>query len=338
MKLEPRRIEAFLRDPGAARAVLLYGEDHGLVRERAAALVRSVAGSLDDPFRVVELDRDTIGALVGEMMSQSLTGGRRVVRVREAGESAAAPLQRALEGGGTALAVLEAGGLTARSKLRLAAEAASDAVAIACYPLEGAAAASAIRAVLRELSVGIDDDALAWMAESASGDQALLRQEAEKLGLMVGPGGRADLTAAMLSAGDSGGLSLDDALYAATSGDVARADRAVETAFAEGATPVGMVRAALLHVHRLLQARLLIDGGMAPADAGKRLRPPVHFSRAAAFARAMSVLGSSALAGVSQHLSETELACKRTGAPAEILARGVVLTLARRTAAASRRG
>jgi DNA polymerase-3 subunit delta len=299
--------------------------------------VRAVAGSLDDPFRVVELDRDASGALPGEMMSQSLTGGRRVVRVREAGDAAAGPMQRALAGGGTALAVLEAGALTTRSKLRQTAEQAADAVAIACYKLQGNAAADAVRSVLRDLSVAIDADALAWLAESASGDQALLRQEAEKLGLLVGAGGRADLAAAMLSAGDAGGLSLDDALYAATAGDVARADRALETALAEGATPVGVVRAALMHVQRLLQARLLIDGGMAAADAGKRLRPPVFQSRDSAFARAMSVHGSAALSAVAQHLTETELACKRTGAPAEMLVRATILTVARRAAATAQR-
>ena len=41
MKLDGRRIEAFLNDPGAVRVVLLHGEDVGLIRERAARLVLS---------------------------------------------------------------------------------------------------------------------------------------------------------------------------------------------------------------------------------------------------------------------------------------------------------
>ena len=42
------------------RAVLLYGPDAGLVRERADGLVRGVAGDLGDPFRVTELSPDEI--------------------------------------------------------------------------------------------------------------------------------------------------------------------------------------------------------------------------------------------------------------------------------------
>ena len=54
MKLDARRLAGFLRDPGACRIVLLHGEDVGLIRERAEALTRAVAGGLDDPFRVSE--------------------------------------------------------------------------------------------------------------------------------------------------------------------------------------------------------------------------------------------------------------------------------------------
>ncbi len=50
LKLPPARIQAFLRDPGDCRVVLLFGEDAGMIHDRAEALVRAVAGSLDDPF------------------------------------------------------------------------------------------------------------------------------------------------------------------------------------------------------------------------------------------------------------------------------------------------
>ena len=62
MKLAPARIQAFLRDPGECRVVLLFGEDAGMIRDRAETLVRAVAGSLDDPFLVTELPREAIEA------------------------------------------------------------------------------------------------------------------------------------------------------------------------------------------------------------------------------------------------------------------------------------
>ena len=85
MKLDARRVAAFLEAPGACRVVVLFGDDHGTIRERSNTLLRAVAGTLDDPFRVTDLEKDGIGRIVEEMASRSLTGGRRVVRVRDAG-------------------------------------------------------------------------------------------------------------------------------------------------------------------------------------------------------------------------------------------------------------
>ena len=149
-----------------------------------------------------------------------------------------------------------------------------------------------IRAVLTEAGVGIDADALAWVSDQLGADRVSTRGEAEKLALYVGPGGRVDLDAAMACVGDLAGLSLDDALFAATEGDVARADRALELALAEGATPVGVLRAGLMHLQRLHRVRLAVDEGLSAADAVKGARPPVFFRRVGAFSRAFELWSS----------------------------------------------
>ncbi|MBN8907199.1 MAG: hypothetical protein J0H99_11375, partial [Rhodospirillales bacterium] len=145
MKLAPAQVAAFLRDPGAVRVVLLFGEDVGMIRDRAEALVRRVAGSLDDPFLVAELPREAIGTLPDEAASLALTGGRRVVRVREATDAATGPVQALLKTAAPALVVLEGAGLASRSRLRTLLEAAPDGVAIGCYPEEGRALAATLR-------------------------------------------------------------------------------------------------------------------------------------------------------------------------------------------------
>ena len=128
-------------------------------------------------------------------------------------------------------------------------------------------------------------------------DRVSTREEVEKLALYVGPGGRVDLDAAMACVGDLAGLSLDDALFAATEGDVARADRALELAIAEGATPVGVLRAALMHLQRLHRVRLAVDDGRSTADAAKAARPPVFFRRVGAFSRALELWSSARIDG-----------------------------------------
>jgi DNA polymerase-3 subunit delta len=337
VKLAPQRVAAFLRDPGACRVVLLYGDDHGMIRDRAAGLVRAVAGSLDDPFLVSELGRDEVGRLADEAAALALGGGRRVVRLRETTDAATEPAAAILKGRAPALVVLEAPGLAARSRLRALVEAAPDGAAIGCYPEEGRALADTIRGVLSEAGVGIDADALAWVADKLGADRVSTRGEAEKLALYAGPGGRVDLDVAAACVGDLAGLSLEDALFAATEGDAARADRALEVAMAEGATPVGVLRVALAHLQRLHRVRLTVDDGVAVPEAVKGTRPPVFFRRVGAFTRAVELWSSGALMAAMTALADAERACKRTGAPDAVLARNAVLTVARR-AATRRRG
>jgi DNA polymerase-3 subunit delta len=63
----------------------------------------------------------------------------------------------------------------------------------------------------------------------------------------------------------------------------------------------------------------------------------VFFRRVTAFTRAIGLWPSAALMAAMAGLAEAERACKRTGAPDDVLARNAVLALARRAAAGAMR-
>lgn len=308
-KLDARRAAAVLADPGPFRAVLLHGDDAGLVRERAEALVRLVlGGQMDDPFRLAELTREEAarpGALAGEAAALAMTGGRRVVRLREATDAHAAALKDALATRGEALIVLEAGELAPRSKLRSMGEAEAEVAVIACYRERGEELAATLGRMLKEEGVGTDPAALAWLAGRLGEDRMQTRREVEKLALYVGPGGRVDEEAALACGAEGAAMDLDEALMAATAGEARMADRALSAAFAEGASPVGVLRSALRHVQRLHEAA--VAGG----DAGV-LRPPVFFRHRAAFDRALRLWSPAALEAAGAALLDAERRTKTT--------------------------
>jgi DNA polymerase-3 subunit delta len=121
VRLPPGQVESFLRRPDPQiSAVLLYGPDAGLVRERADMLARGICPDLQDPFRVAELTPSVLGAdparLADEAAQISLMGGRRVVRVRDAGDALAPLFARFLgDSRGDALNIVEAGDLPGRA-------------------------------------------------------------------------------------------------------------------------------------------------------------------------------------------------------------------------------
>ncbi len=328
VKLDPRQIPAFLRDPGDCRLALLHGEDEGLIREHAQTLTRRVAGSLNDPFLVADLTRESWGQIPAEMSALSMIGGRRVVRVREAAESLLGPVSEAMKGPGTALLVVEAPSL-ARGKLRAFAEARPDAAAIACYPEEGRALTDLIRTGLADAQVTAAPEALAWLTETLGGDRALVRGEIEKLALFAGPSGFIDAEMARVCTGDAAGAAGGDAVSAAMAGNLKAADQAVETAIADGLNGVALLRMSLLHLQKMHQARLRVDAGTAPSDAVRAMRPPVFYKEVSAMSAALNLWSSEALRRAIEEARQVELACKRTGSRPELLARRFIAWLGR---------
>ncbi|KAA2213879.1 DNA polymerase III subunit delta [Teichococcus oryzae] len=343
-KIDPRRVTAFLKEPGGCRVALLHGEDAGLIRERAEALQQAVLGG-DDPFRLTELPREAAaksGVLAGEMAALSMTGGRRVVRVRDAADALAGAVKDALAGPGEALVILEAGELPARAKLRNLLEPHPAAAVIPCYRERGAELAATIGRLLQEQDVGADPAALEWLANRLGEDRMLLRREVEKLALYAGAGGRLSEEDVVACAGEGSTLDLDEALIAATAGDVPLADRALDAAFAEGASPIAVLRAALRHVQRLHLAALGVAQGQPPAVALEALRPPVFFRAKPGFERALRLWPPGALAAAGSALLEAEKQGKSGSIarpiPDAVVARAAILQLARHALSLKRRG
>ena len=329
MKIDPRRADAFLRAPGDTRLALLYGEDEGLIRHRAAALTQAVVGSGDDPFRVAWLSRDDHARLEEEATALSLMGGSRVVRLRDATDTLAPRLAAVLPKA-SALIIVEAGGLQARSKLRVLAEASPQAAAIACYPEDAAALGAVIRAALAQDRITADADALEWLSANLGADREATRTELEKLVLFCGPGGRLSIDDARQCVGEQSALSIEDAAIAASSGQAERADACLAMAFSEGAAPVQVLRVVLGHVLRLHRARAGMGPGTTPAQAVQAMRPPVFFKHTAIFATALGRWTEPGLAAALTALRAAELACKSTGAADIALARHAVMALATR--------
>lgn len=321
MKLGGRQADRFVRAPGAGmRAALVYGPDAGLVNERALALVRTIAGDPPDPFRVVELAaarvEEDAAILADEAAAIAMTGGRRVVRIRAAGDRLGEVLAAFLEAPpGDGFVVVEAGELRPRSALRRAFEQARNGAALACYADDEESLAAFVRAALAELGVGVDDEAVRYLASVLGGDRQLNRREIEKLALYAAGEGRVDLEAARACVGDSAARTLEDLAFAAAGGEGPELDRALARAFAAGATAVAVLRALASHLGRLQRAGALVDAGRPLEAAMAALRPPPFFKRKDAFARQAQRWPRDGLSEAIVIVSQAELHCKSTGLP-----------------------
>ena len=332
-KLDAKRLAGFLANPGETRVVLLYGEDAGLARELADTLTRNITGG--DDLCVIDVPKDAwrdTGLLAAEAATMALLGGRRVLRVRDAGDGFAAAAKNALDGPGPGLVIMEGGELQARSKLRALLEAAPKAAVIACYRERGAELAASARRILEEYQVGIDQPALDWLVQHQGDNRMRLRRELEKLALYVGAGKRATEEDVLACVAEGHELTLDEALQAAMSGDIAATDAALAASFADGLNAVAAVRGALRHVGRMQQAAMAMEGGMTAGDALGSLRPPVFFRARPAMERSLRKWRVAQLDALGVALLEAEKRTKTTGMNDVAVVRQLVLGIAHQAA------
>ena len=335
MKLAAGQIDGFLRRPDPQmRAVLLFGPDAGLIRERADMLARAICPDLRDPFRVAELTGAIVAAdparLGDEAAQISLMGGRRVVRLREAGDALAPLVGRFLaDTAADALVIAEAGDLPGRSALRRVFEESPRGATIGCYPDNARDLAAVIRDTFAAHKIAISRDAIAFLVEHLGGDRLLTRAELEKLTLYAGAGGRIDLADAQTVISDSAALSLDDAVLAAAEGDPAALDRALARVFQEGESAVTVVRALLRHLQRLhLLAGQLAGNGGSIDNAIRNARPPIFFKQQDSWRRQLQRWTEARLCRALDRAADAEFRMKQTGLPSETLCREAMFAIA----------
>lgn len=337
MKLPAGRVEAFVArpDPGCA-VVLLYGPDSGLVGERARRLGLGVVDDLADPFRVTDLEPERLRQepqlLVEEAQALSLMGGRRLVRVRPAGDAASAAVKLLLAvAEPAALVVIEAGELSGSSSLRRAVEAAPNAMALPCFRDEGRDLGTTVRAALGEDGLTPDREALDYLVAHLGSDRGVTRQELAKLALFVGD--RADRTvhlddvAAVVD--DNAALAIDDAVSAALLGE-GDVEARLSRLLAEGQRPEAILRIASASVLRLLRLAATVAQGGPVSAAIDAMRPPLHFRARAVAERALTRWRERSLMEALATLREAEAGCRRRQAPSALICRHTLCNLAPR--------
>jgi DNA polymerase-3 subunit delta len=322
MIVKPADAERYVaRPPSGVVAVLVFGPDQGLVRERAENLAKTVVPDLADPFRVADLDEQTLSGdparLADEAAALSMLGGRRVVRVRSAGNGLAKIFEAFLEDPkGDALVVVEAGDLAKSASLRGVFEEAENAAAIACYADSARDVADVVRETLKADGLTIASDALDEAVAALGSDRGVTRREIEKLALYAHGQGRVTIEDVRAVVGDESEARTEEVCDAAGEGDMARLDRALERLWIVGMSPIAVVRTCLSHFQRLALVKAQAASGGAES-AMRRLRPPVHFKREASFKTQLARWNETALNETLDLLLDTEALCKTTAVPAE---------------------
>ena len=326
MKVATRQIKGFLSAiPQNINAVLLHGNDLGMISEYGAKIAGQVASDIDDVFSVTHLSGEQVSgdpALIGDSArSIAMTAERRLVWVRGKGTELLSSCKTAFsQSFNSAFIVVEATDTTSRHALVKLFENADHAAAVGCY----ADSAADLGAVLKEITtrdrISIDRDAAALVIQRLGSDRAASRQEMEKLALLAGPGGSLGYDDVAAALGDSGALTTTDIAIAAADGQIDRLQHGLEKAWSESQNAVMVLRGCQVYFRQLLSASRASQAGTPVAQAVKSLRPPVHFRLQDKMAAQLRVWTPDSLFDAFNRLQDAELSVKQGGGNDKIFA------------------
>ncbi|MGF1453895.1 MAG: DNA polymerase III subunit delta [Alphaproteobacteria bacterium] len=344
MKIKPSDAERVLAAPPAdCAAILLYGPDEGLVRDRSRRVAARVVGEPPDPIRLSSLDESDLKAdparLADEACGMALMPGDRLVRVRLANDSATKAVEGFLAGCADgslkpdALVIVEGGDLPPRSNLRKLFEGARTGAAIACYADEAADLDQLIDTRAREAGLAVEAEARQALVSRLGADRGVTIQELDKLFLYKhnDPGSitREDVDACLPQDTDAMAGMLADQV---AQGVIETLPKDLSNAFAGGMAPVAILRGVSGHFLKLHGWSAAVAAGADPGDVIKQARPPVHFKRVGGVRQQLRLWSVGDVETALQALLEAERQCKTTGMPDTIVTERVLLSLTRRAA------
>lgn len=336
MKISAATVHSFCKKPTpSVRAVLVYGANEGLVRERAQTLVAAIADSPSDPFRISEVSSSALardqGLFFEEVEARSLTGQRRVLIINDADDRLTKGLVRVLsETKSDTFLVLCADNLESRSSLRKAFEAQSYLAAIACYADEGASLEAVITQHLSTLNMRPSPETVAWLVEYLGCDRGITRQELDKLALYVEADGRTTIEVedARLCIGDSSVLAAEDLAVRLADGHVDASQYLLTRLAQDGMSGVALLRIVARYFQRLHLVSGALRRGYDVSGALGLLKPQVFWKIRDAFVRQAQAWSVGRLGHALDILLTAEIACKTTTLPEQIVVSRAFLRLA----------
>lgn len=327
MKIATKDISSFLKSPAqGSKAILLYGPDLGLIRERAQDIIKQQLGSPHDPMNLIELMEEQIktdpARLHDEMSAFSLLGGggNRVVYVRDAGDKIAETVATLFdELKPTAYLILASDDLGTTSSLRKACEASRDIAAVACYRDEGRSLDLVIKEYLDKAGIRASRDVLQFLASHSGSDRQVTMRELEKIVLFQGTDSYLTLENVVQLVGQNDFFTLDDLAGAVAMGQMSSIESFLKRMLLENVQPIAIVRGVQRHFQRLYQVKTAAAEGGSVEHAMSALRPPVYFKFAPLFRQHLGRWSAPNLARALVALLQTERDIKTTGSNAPLL-------------------
>ncbi|SNY90528.1 DNA polymerase III, delta subunit [Cohaesibacter sp. ES.047] len=285
-QIKANLVDGFIVKPNPSyKVILIYGQDTGLVAERADRLAKVYLKDNTDPFAMLRVDSGDIASdpmrLADEANTIPLFGGCRVIVVQMSSSKSIQPAIDPLLSSPPrdAYVIIKAGDLKKSAALRKSIEKAHSAVALPCYVDARAALNSIIEEEIAIAGLTLTREARELLLDNLGADRMASRAEVQKLCLYAMNQGEITEKDIADIVGDASNHQLDMIIDSAAQGQIGDLDSQLEQILRSGQNPGVIGSASLRHFQMLERCLHLMDSGASPQSALDRVAPMIHFKR-----------------------------------------------------------
>ena len=332
MKIYSNAADNFVKDL-KANTVLVYGPDMGGVKTMEQRLIKRYLGQNPDPASVVEIDGDELkdnpGRLPDEVMSKSFFADKKVIRLRDAPDSAVELVQNAIaQLDDSVLLLLTSGELKKDSKIRKLYEDSKQLTALLCYKEDGQNLRKTVAGFFAKNQINTDRDCLDYLCANLGDDRLVTENELEKIVLFLGNQKTLELDDLMQILADNSEMALSEIASSTAARSPAKLEKQLAKAFAENASGVAIIRAVIWHFNRLILVKKLCENNMPLDSAIASLRPPVFFKQTDIFRASLAKWSTARLEKAIERLTQLEKEVKSSTLDQDIICRDLLIKLA----------
>lgn len=304
-----------LRNLSQYRAVLIYGNDYGVVFLSAEQIIDSLIQERSI-FNFLQFEYDEINktpAILGDHVnSLSFTGEIKVILINNCDKALPAWHKELLQNLHEQIFIIyRAQELAPTNSLRKFFEQDKSLAILPCYHDEKEVVAGLLRNKLREHSITITSDALAYLLERLGGDRLATLAEIEKIVTYAQGSDQITLSDVEEIVSDSSLFVIDDFCYKLLSLDLSEYQQYIQHFMESKISIITLIRALLKLIHQLLRVRVMFEqNGSSLAESIAKLTPPIFYRSVAIFTKCAEQNDTKTLLHYIDQLARLELLCK----------------------------
>ena len=288
MKIQNFKIDQYCKGlKPITPAILLYGQDYGLISERSSLIINSFFNNVNqkhNSLNIVDLSNSNLllypESLEMEVTSISLLSRKKIVRVKDASDA----LLKIIDdyfvySHPDCLVILLSDALSPRSKIRKFFEAHNDAVILPCYSDDKKGILNLINSSLNKEDVFIDEQGIQLFANYLGVDRLNTKSEIEKAILYAGKDKKLNVNDITSFISDQASLGIDELYDYSLNGDLEEAYRVLNRIQKEGVPSIQIIRSFIRQMQSLYSIIHALSLSTNIHTILDNFKPPIYFKR-----------------------------------------------------------